>query len=299
MQSSDDTRGAAPEANEAPGLQMTTLAELGPVLPLGIPDAANTLQRDFDFRRWTGKAMRDLGKLRDDTREINMADHVGLVFSVLAEKMGAHDFQKLKRNEQKAVVSSMFMGDVFYAYCYARVQAMGPELIVDFTCPMCRENFKYKADLNDMNVITARSIEDTYWIYTLEDPVQIRGRDVTELSMGPARWYSVINAQIQGQYDLEGGKLAVAAGAIRGPVGREQYPLAQREIDELSGRDIEGIIAQLDSHYIGPDLRIETQCPNERCKTNIAQMIDWSYNRFFAASSRFLPGGKSTTSYSQ
>lgn len=284
---------------ENTGLQTTTLADLGPLLPLGIVDSSNVLQRSFEFRPWTGRAMRELGKLRDDTREVNMADHVGLVFSVLAEKLGARDFQKLKRNEQKAVISSMFMGDVFYAYCYARVQAMGPDLIVDFTCPMCRENFKYKANLNEMNVITADSVEDTYWTYTLEDPVQLRGREVTELSMGPSRWNSVVTAQIQGQYDLEGGKLAVVAGAIRGSVGREQFPLAQREIDELSGRDIEGIIAQLDSHYIGPDLRIETQCPNERCKTQIAQMVDWSYNRFFAASSRFLPGGKSTTNSSR
>lgn len=300
MNKNNESKNGLPAFEEGGRLVSTTLGELGPVLPLGFSEpGTQSLKRDLVLRRWTGRTMRELGKMREESREIGMPEHVGLVLRILAEKIGPLEFQSLKPNEQKAVISQMWMGDVFYAYIYARVQSLGPELVVDLTCPNCRNEFKFVADLNALTVTTAKCLEDTYWIYTLEDPIVIRGKEVEQLAMGPAHWDAVATAQVAGQHDVEAGKLAVAAGSIRGIAGREQFPLMQNEIDDLTGRDIEGIVARVDEHFVGPDMRIVTRCPGERCKGPISVPIDWSYTRFFSGSSRYLPDGKSSTSSSQ
>lgn len=272
-----------------------TLKEIGASLPIGIEDASKRLHRNFEIKRWTGRTMRDLGKLRDESKELSMSEHVALVLSVLVNKLGPFDFSAMSRKEQKLVISNMFVGDVFYLYCWSRVQSLGEQLLMEITCPLCRNQFGYEADLGTLLVSFAESIEETFWNYELLDPVTLRGKEVKNLSMGSARWHHVENAQIEGSFDLEGGKLAVVAGSIRGIQGHEQHPLTNMEIDELSGRDIERIISLLDQHHKGPNMKVEVDCPNKVCKTRIARAIDWSYHSFFGASSRFRPSGNSST----
>lgn len=284
-----------PAQDAGQGRKIMTLGERGPVLPLGIADPSGALHRDLEFRRWTGAVMRDLGKKRGEGRELSMSEHVGLVLSVLATRIGPHDFTTLSRKEQKLVISQMHMGDVFYAYCYARVQALGPQIVLDMACPVCRTEFKFEGDLNQLTLSVAEKIEDARWEYELRDPVEIRGAMVTRLAMGPALWHHVETAQVVNGADIEGGKLAMVAGSIRGAVGREQFPLTSREIDEFSGSDIEGIVGELDEHHIGPDMRVETACPNRICRTKLNQPINWAYHYFFGPSSRSRSSGKSTT----
>lgn len=274
---------------------MNTLLSRGPVLPIGISDGSGNLIKDIEFKRWTGATMRELGKLRETERELSMPEHVGLILSVLATRIGPYDFATLKRDKQKLVVSQMYMGDVFYAYCWARLQSLGPDINMKLSCPICRESFNWIGDLGTVSVTSVESLEKANWRYELSEPVKIRGNEAKALSLGPAKWYTLESAQVAGQLDLEGGKLAIVAGSIRGVEGREGFPLTQSEIDELSGIDIEGIIAEMDEHYIGLDMRVEAQCPRNGCKKTFTSPIDWSYGSFFGASSRSRVSKPSTT----
>lgn len=287
----NDTLVKEGEPQAAPNV---TLASRGPLLSLGIPDSAGTLHKDIAVREWKGKQMRELAKLREESEQLNVAEHVTLVLATLCSQLGPHDFGKMKAKERKLAIAQMFVGDVFHAYLWARYQALGPQLFVRLTCPKCRAEFEFEGDLSTLDLTTADSIEEARWEYELQDPIEIRGGQVDRLLMGPARWYHAEAAQSRGAEDLEGGKLAMVAGTIQGVEGRPDLPLTEGEIDELSGRDIEGIIGALDGHYIGPDMSIETRCERPACRQRIVQAINWSYQDFFGASSRSRDSKKSS-----
>jgi hypothetical protein len=276
-------------------LGVSTLGERGPLLPIGVADPGGGLHREIEIRGWTGKTMRELGKLREDSSQMKMTDHVGLVMSVLATRIGSYDFANLSRREQKLAISTMYMGDVFYVYCYARLKSLGSALVIDLTCPACRNKFVFEGDLNSLPVKTAETIESTSWEYDLLDPITLRGDLVTKLVMGPAQWLHVEGANVEGNLDMEGAKLSLIAGSVKGVPGRTQFPFSEAEIDELSGRDIEQMLALIDEHFIGPELKLEVECPNKRCKSKIVQPLNWTYPDFFGASSRSRTGGNSTT----
>lgn len=295
--SDDDNAKQAKEAT--PGLHTMTLAERGPVLSLGVPDAAGALHRDIAVRPWKGAVMRQLGKLREENQELRMAEHVPLVLSTLCTRLGPHDFADMPLKEKKLVVNQMYMGDTFHAYCWARLQSLGPNLHIDLTCPVCRHEFEFVGDLANLTVTVADSYEAALWMYELQEPIELRGQKVERLIMGPSQWHHVEHAQIEGSLDLEGGKLAMVAGVIRGIEGRGEFPLTEGEVDELSGLDIEGIIGELDHHYVGPDMRIDTRCARKGCRGRILRPINWSYQDFFGGSSRSRTKRNSTTSSSQ
>jgi len=285
---------------QAAGLAQTTLGGRGPVLAMGVPGPGGKLARDIELRPWKGRQMRELGRLREENENANMSEHIGLVLSSMCSRLGGQDFSKLQAKERKLFVSRMYMGDVFHAYCYARLKSLGPDLHVNLTCPACRLEFPWTGDLETLTVATAERVEDAMWEYELLSPVELRGQAVERLSMGPPYWHHVERAQVEGSLDLEGGKLALVAGAVYGIVGRDaQTPLTDAEIDELEGRDIEGIIARLDDHHVGPDMRIETRCERKGCRSRILRPIDWSYQSFFGSSSRSPTPRSSSTGCSR
>jgi hypothetical protein len=276
-------------------LKRTTLAERGPSLLIGIPDQGGVYQRAMNVGRWTGKAMREIGRIREETKEVGMGDHIRHVFSVLMEQLGEFEFTKLKPDRQKLVVAKMYMGDVFYAYIYSRVKALGPKLNLEIPCPACRHSFKWEGDLNTLTVSYVDRLEDAYWEYDLLEPLNTRGREVKTLAMGPALWHAVETSKVEGGLDFEGGKLALIGASVRGEVGRTEFPFGQAEIDELGGQDVETLVGLLDQNYVGPDLKISTACPRRSCRAPITQALDWSYQSFFGVSSRSRISGKSTT----
>lgn len=275
------------------GREVSTLGERGPLLPIGITDTAGQVHREIAFKRWSGGVMRELGRLRGETRELSMSEHVGMVLSVLATKMGPHDFTTMKDDDKKFAIHQMWTGDVFYAYCYARRQSLGAQLVIDMTCPFCRHEFKFDGDLDTLTVVSVDKLDEAYWEYDLEEPVTIRGKKAKTLSMGPAKWFHVATAQIASSLDFEGGKLAMVGGTIRGVKGKEQYPLTTEEVDSLGGLDIENIIGKLDENHIGAELKLDVTCPRQACAKKIVQPIDWGYQSFFGSSSRSRASGNS------
>lgn len=295
--------GGSPEVDiqeSKPTLGKSTLGDRGPMLSLGIPGTDGQLHRDIALRPWKGAVMRELGKLREETKQVTAAEHVALVLSHLCTRLGPHDFTKLQKKEKRLVVSQMYMGDVYHAYFWARLQSLGPQLFADITCPNCRQEMKgWETDLAGLDITIAESKEDTLWKYDLQVPVTIRGQEVRTLKMGPIQWYHVEQAHIEGELDLEGGKLAMVAGVICGYEGRDgELRLTEAEIDELDGRDIEGIVGALDHHYTGPDMRIEGKCTRPGCRAEFIEPINWRYQSFFGPSSRSRASSSSGTSTS-
>lgn len=272
------------EIEEAPegGRSKTTMGELGATLPLGTKDLNGVLQRSIVTKPWRLKEEKELGALRDRYKDANVAQYVSMVLGTMCTRLGHHDFTAMKPEERRIHIGQMWMGDVFYAYCYLRRDALGSDLATRVACPHCGHKFQLHANLDTLEVHTGDSIEAFQQTYKLRHPFTIRGKPVESLVLGPARWNALEG--ITGRINTGTAKAALIRGSIHAIPGHEGVVLAPHELDELSKRDLEAITGLLDANVMGPDMAISGECP--RCSESFRTSIDWGYDGFFGISSQ-------------
>lgn len=260
----------------------TTLIELGPNLPVGV-DWRGTFGKNIAVRPWRMREEKALGEIRDKNRNINVAQFTTIVLAYMCTKLGKHDFETMKLEERKVIVSQMFLPDVYYAWLFLRTQTLGPELHTKLTCPRCQSEFDFIADLNTTEVHTVDNPEKAKFNYQLMDPFEIRGKLATELIMGPARWSALENVR-GGSLDTGTAKSAIIRGSIHKVIGHDELVLSPNELDDMSKRDLERLIGKLNTQSPGPDMSLESVCTS--CGNKWDQDMDWGFDSFFGISSR-------------
>ncbi len=267
-----------------PKLKKTTIKELGPNLAVGISDGSGNLAKAISVRPWRFKEEKELGELRDENSETNIAQYVSMVLSTMCTQIGNHDFNKLKFIEKRVSVGQMWMGDVFEAYIWLRIKTLGNLLSLDLKCPNCKKKIEFIVDLLTTEVATVDKLEDSFWEYELKTPITIRGKKITKFLMGPARWIAIENLSSTADLNTGLAKASVICGSIQKTPEYELGILVQEDLDELEKIDIETLTAQIDKNNVGPDMSVEAKC--KRCKTKFVSSINWNYDDFFGVSSR-------------
>lgn len=262
--------------------QKITIKERGPILPLGIQDRSGALIRDISIKPWRMKEEKELGELRDKNKDSNLAAYVSMILSTMCTKLGPYNFEEMKLEEKNAVISQMFMGDVFYVYVWLRINCLGSKFPVEFKPNWSNKDIKIKADLNSIEVNSVENFEEACWNYKLKNPIEIRGKLIKSFKMGPLRWASLefqdnFGANNQGLAKL----LAIKASIIKCTELESEVMLIDKELDELTKYDIENLTSLIDKKSIGLVMAIEGN-HNGR---DYQIPIDWSYDNFFTISS--------------
>ncbi len=276
---------AAPEKapEKAPRRVITTLAELGPVLPVGF-NVGGTLVKDLKTRPWKTKDERELSKLKKP--KMSMATYIGIVLGQMCSKFGPHDFTlDQKMPEKQLGIAQAYMGDVFYAYMYLRTQVIGNELKMDITCPTpdCG-NFRFTGDLGSTQVSRIDSLDQLDWFHDLRDPIEIRKQTVTKFRLRAPRWNTLVAGSNGDQMTMSMGKIMAVQGSVVGLNDEAtELSLTDGEVDELSKYDLEAIANRVNDEFVGPKMAVEGHCP--KCEREFQAPIDWSYDRFFTTSS--------------
>lgn len=271
-----------------------TLAELGPQLPIGI-ESNGQIGKQLSELPWKMKHEKELGAMRAKNQGISVAQFTSMVLATLYKRMGPHDFEPMDFNARRIHISQAFMADVYYAYVWLRRQSIGNVCDMKLRCPNCTNQFDFAADLNTVEVRVPQPVEpvkddkqpvglpNMNWTYKLQDPFELRNKTVTELLLGPARWYAM--EAVKGQMNTGEAKYAIINGSIHKVGGHDQQlVLADHELDEMSKRDLEQITAEIDANALGPDMSIKDVCP--RCNRDFELPIDWGFDSFFGISSR-------------
>lgn len=258
-----------------------TIGKRGPRLPLGIQLRGETFQ-DIAVRRWRMKEERQLGELRDEHKDANLAVYVSIVLATMCTRLGPHDFDKMSLVERRLAISQMYLGDVMYAYVWLRIKSLGSDFHIKFKPPMAKEALDITADLNTVEVAGAESIEAAVWEYELADPIELRGHTVSKFKLGPVRWATMENVDQLGQSEnLAVVKEAMLQASIFGTDQHEALHLTDSDLDELSKLDIERLTTAIDENSIGPIMKID----GEYRRRPYSARIDWGYDSFFAVSS--------------
>lgn len=259
-----------------------TMAERGPVLPVGIKTPSGDLARDLATRPWKTKDERALGKLKKPN--MSMAGYVATLIGYMFSRLGVHEWQPdSPMPERLVMINQMYMGDVFYAYMWLRREVIGNELHMNVECPSCKKGFRFEGDLGSTMVQCVHDANGLEQTYTLKDAIDVRKKHVTVLRLRPPRWGALVLKEGEALNEATA-KIATIRSSI---VGLNDDPneitLTDDELDELSKKDLEGISALLNTDYLGPRMVVEGDCP--RCEAPFKQMIDWSYGGFFTSSS--------------
>lgn len=283
----EDTEAESP-------IKEVPLAELGAKLPIGMRQGSE-FHRSFTVRPWRMKEEKVLAKAKKDAPGQNLATYVGTVVSYMCPQLGHHshdpeDASDKALAERRVHLSQMFMADVWYAYVYIRRESLGDEIKLNLTCPRCRKSFPWNGSLSTLGVRVPKSMEDAMWEYELHTPMQVRGKTVEKLHLGPQIW-SVAEDIYSNPDDAQAKDAAIRSSVYRLNDDEDPVRLVAGDLDELTKRDIEGLAKAIDEHFVGPNMAIElggdTPCPNSKCGYNEPRVvpIDWSYDHFFGVSS--------------
>lgn len=275
------------------GIKTVTLAEQGPILPIGTLDQDSNLVKAFTTRNWTFKQERVLGERRRDmgSEGDNMARYVSAVLATMCPQLGAHDFSRDEERELNEIrVGQMWLPDVMYAYVYLRYKALGHELPMTLTSPYTKKEFKWSGDLTTLSIKVPSTPEDAYWDYELRDPFEIRGKLATSFKMGPQRW-NVAEQLNPGNSTDATAKAAAIRSSIHGVAGLPPLALIDEDLDDMTKRDIEGLASAIDVNGVGPIMVLDVEDPTVEVsaggkRRTFHQQVDWRYDNFFAISSQ-------------
>lgn len=267
----------------------TTLGELGPQLPIGIPDKTGALQKTLDVRKWRMPEEQEIGALRSAHQGKNVGKYVSALLAKMCTRLGPYTFDdSMKTDDRLLAIAKMSLADALYAYVWLRFKATGPDYPLESQCPYCRTEFPFKADLSSLEVVTITDVQSAIWEYELHDPIEVRGKTVSKLTLGPPGWSVIEAADPQAMAELNTGtvKCRLIYGSVRSLDGLGEVPLAPGELDEIVKYDIEELSRLMDERVVGPVMQIEGRCPSPTCKRKFQIPIEWTTEDFFSTSSR-------------
>jgi len=259
--------------------QNPTLKQQGPVLPLGIPDSSGRLHKDLAWRPWRMAEERELADKIGD-KQLNMGQQVSYVLATMYTQLGPHNLSAMDFINRLLVISQMSMGDVFYAYMWLRVQALGPDLVLTLKLAQ-KGDVRFTADLMSTEIVTAETQEQACFNYSLTTPIAIRGKPVTAFKLGPIKWGSTEGVKSGDFANKALLKSMTMRSAIVGADSFEQITLSDADLNELTKRDFEAMHHLMDQNNIGPVMIVEDTYEGVPFKVG----IDWRYDSFFAVSS--------------
>lgn len=283
------------EEEKTEGIKRVTLAEQGPVLPIGVQLATEALGRDIATRNWTFKQERRLGERRKTMGDEgdNMARYVSAVLVTMCPSLGGHDFSKENEQELNEVkVGQMWLPDVMYAYVWLRYKALGHELPLTLMSPYTKKKFDWVGDLNTLTVKVPHSIKDVYWDYELKDPFTIRGKMAKRFVMGPQRWNMVEQLNPGNATDAIAKAMAIKSSIHLIPdVSEHPIALTDVDLDDMTKKDIESLASLIDKNGVGPVMVLDVDDPTVNVSPGnpprkFLTQVDWRYDNFFAISSR-------------
>lgn len=261
----------------------TTIKDMGITLCVGTSSEGSALDKRVEFSEMTTADEKEINK--KSRKGVTMGNMVTIVLAQMVTRLGEFDFTKLSAPEKLLRINQLYMGDVLLSYMHLRIDTMGPEYMVEITCPCSPSKpFKVKADLHSTKVTAAKAEDDMVWEYKLVKPRKFRDKQVTSLTLTSPRWGSIStipNGSSQRQAMIEGVRTGVLGfNGAKDPA----FTFLEEEFGQLSKVDLENMMQQLDKHVVGPHMAVEVSCP--KCEREMISPIGWQYESFFAASSR-------------
>lgn len=271
-------------------MKIVSLQELGNSLPIPAIDGK---RQTFKFRPWRMAEEKKISELKNKHK--NLGRFVREVFDFMLVEFGGAPWDSIDGNNRKLLLNQMSWANVFYMYCYLRVDAMGTEMKMDtIPCPSCQNEIKgFMADMNSLQVKVAGMGENGEDIeckrefdYLLKHQFHVGEVKVKALRFGFTPWDAMEKIPA-GERNGGAVKESMLAASLIGALTEESdKPIGLQKdkvLMNLSKKDIEGYYDALDEQNGGPILGLDVECNG--CGHKFAQPLNWGFDYFFGNSS--------------
>ena len=273
------------------------LCELGNLLPVGIPVDNSRWERVFEFRPWTMKEERVLGKIRRESQGGSRSSFVSRVVAFMLKKLGPIDWDKADEPSKLLYLSKLTFGDFLYLFCYLRKEAIGNIIPFEILCPSCNSQFDFPADLDTLDIRSPHIPEEAspdclQTTVPLRDGIMYSGQNYKDIIIRSTPWGAFMDEDPE-TYNDGAVKEALLKGSIVGlsdyilPEGVPKdapFLLDDDSLDGITKKDLEFLTRQIDEVTFGPELVLQGKCP--KCTRPFRQRLEWDYDTFFESSSQ-------------
>lgn len=280
--------------SETEKVKVTTLKELGRVLPIGIFNGG-VFKRDFTLREMGYPIDKAIGRFKRLNENLPNTAVVSKLVSLLASSIGGEqlEFTPDDNEQQEAEalikIGQMFLADVFYIYVMARIEEIGSKYKIDFVCSNCGFiSDKMETDLNEMDVSVVHDKSVLRREVPLSQGVHYRDGTIKKsVFIQPMLWANMVTNEVkEAGGDSQLMKLHFVKHCIVGVEGVEEaIALTEPELDSLRKIDIENISYEINKINVGPSLRAVGKCPVKGCEMPFLWSVNWDYDHFFTISS--------------
>lgn len=264
-------------------LKDTTLGLYGYNLPIGIElGTPPSLQKDFSFRPFRLIEERLIEEdLKKKKGGAHPAQAVLTTLKIMLTRFAGIDFNTASEKEKMSVLSSAYMTDILFAYLTLRVEALGEELEAPCKCPSCSTEWRWSADLRDLEVKVSDSVPT--FEFELRSPIRLGEKEVQRVRLYPPSWSTLVSMKTGSDSSLKRGILLSSMREVFLDGDWVRRPLPPQVLDQLTKRDSELLIKVIDTEFPSIDLSIETECPS--CSHKGVETIQWSHSFIFGSSS--------------
>jgi len=277
----EDTPETLPQPQPVERFQMTTMADLGPSLPVGIgPERVRT----FRLRPFNMGLEKLISQAKDKMKTKTGGTFVRTVLGLMAQTVGPHNFDKMKQVDRELAIGQMSMPDVLYMYLYARHEALVNEpVVMNIVCAECSVQYKWYGDLSTMDIKVLTDKAPLTRRFDLTSPLHVRSKVANHLTLGLIRWDNFCRPEFSNKNSIQSAAITASVCGMEG-FDSPAFALLDTDLDDMTKDDMNRVTMDIEEHTPGPQMDITPVCPS--CNHEQRMMLDWSWDNFFSRSAR-------------
>lgn len=255
------------------------------------------------FKPWKGRQEAEMSEmLQANSGKLEGAKvfkKVSLMLSYMCVEIAGHTFweptengsfvEKMSQGEREAVISQMYEADVMAAFILMRMACIDDHLTLSFKSPYGKDReCSWTGDLSQMVFLGEPSVEQSLWEYKLTSPAIVRSKEITSVKMGPMRFLSLEQIELENPGSLD---MKTIASSICGipdldaQIGRSAGEFFyERDLYDFTKKDLTRLAEGINDHHTGLSMEIEVFDP--KAKKTFKTSLPWMDPNFFVDSSQ-------------
>jgi hypothetical protein len=258
-------------------IELTTLEELGSLLPLGYTDIrTGVLSRKFEFKKISWDLI-----LNQISNEENAPTNLPFSFATnrVADALlgiGNVDFSVTRQEERQNIIRSLSMGDQLYLWTFMRLKGYGRHVeMTNVKCRSCKKQLP-SLDLLLTEIMAYVDLKDTpRKKVTISEPsIKFAGKMYDNLLIEPTKWMVFDAFAVKHESkNLKSFIKQLNTSAIVGIEGVDDFAASLLDLKDVGGADMREILDEINIVSGGPIFAIEGRCSN--CNMEVKLDLDW------------------------
>jgi hypothetical protein len=248
--------------------------------------------KEIVFKDWNGATHRDLAsllgsqKVKDDFEGGKLFKKILYILQFMCIKFAGKDLwlpaasgngykEAMKESERKNFIASHHETDVLLAYILLHIASRGEIMSVSIETDNERV-VPVEFDLRQIEFTGSDKQEDSLFYYKLHRPINIRGKQVTFMILGPCAFNQIADTPFSGNSDKSNyDPISYLSSSIYyvPELQTSKVIINSSELNKLCLNDLKKMREQLAKHYTGINMIVEFE--DQELQTKFMHYLPW------------------------